>query len=190
MQTQPPSCCFPMPCLFLPRHKQLTWLKSKPLFPFLPAWRHCCHCCHCSHHLHCCHCPPTPSDRPVRLWDEDLVLSEAQEVLLWHEALPGQLLEGEGLLERRLLEYCCLGDFATAVACLLSTPPESSVRCVWGGGRGQVSRRVSLLVCTGGSPLRLTLTPSCCKARTLPTAKGCHSLAGGQPKRWRLQGND
>jgi hypothetical protein len=49
-------------------------------------------------------------------------------VLLWHEALPGQLLEGEGQLERRLLEYCCLGDFATAVAFLLSTPPESSVR--------------------------------------------------------------
>lgn len=70
------------------------------------------------------------SGRPVRLWDEDLVLSEAQEVLLWHEALPGQLLEGEGLLERRLLEYCCLGDFATAVAFLLSTPPEDSVRWV------------------------------------------------------------
>jgi hypothetical protein len=64
----------------------------------------------------------------VRLWDEELVLSEAQEVLMWHEALPGQLLEGEGLLERRLMEYCCLGDFATAVAFLLSTPPESSVR--------------------------------------------------------------
>jgi hypothetical protein len=66
------------------------------------------------------------------LWDEASVLSEAAEVLAWHEALPlgQQLLEGgEGQqLERRLLEYCCLGDYATAVAYLLSTPPESSMR--------------------------------------------------------------
>lgn len=74
--------------------------------------------------------PTTPAGRPVCLWDEALVLSEAAEVLAWHEALPpGQLLEGKGQqLERRLLEYCCLGDYATAVAYLLSTPPESSVR--------------------------------------------------------------
>ncbi len=90
-------------------------------------------CCHCRHATIAAISAVTAllplSGRPVRLWDEDLVLSEAQEVLLWHEALPGQLLEGEGLLERRLLEYCCLGDFATAVAFLLSTPPEDSVRC-------------------------------------------------------------
>jgi hypothetical protein len=63
----------------------------------------------------------------VRLWDEALVLSDAQERLLWHEALPASLFEGEGLLQRRLLEYCALGDFATAVAFLLSTPPEATV---------------------------------------------------------------
>jgi hypothetical protein len=64
----------------------------------------------------------------VLLWDEELVLSDAQERLLWHEALPGQLFDAEGLLERRLLEYVVLGDFSTAVAFLLSTAPESSVR--------------------------------------------------------------
>jgi hypothetical protein len=75
----------------------------------------------------------------VLLWDEELELSDAQERLLWHEALPGQLFDGEGLLERRLLEYVVLGDFSTAVAFLLSTAPENSVRwavdwpCVAGG---------------------------------------------------------
>jgi hypothetical protein len=64
----------------------------------------------------------------VLLWDEELVQSDAQERLLWHEALPGQLFDGEGLLERRLLEYVVLGDFSTAVAFLLSTAPENSVR--------------------------------------------------------------
>lgn len=32
--------------------------------------------------------------RPVRLWDDELVLSDAQERLLWHEALPGQVMRG------------------------------------------------------------------------------------------------
>jgi hypothetical protein len=68
--------------------------------------------------------------RPVLLWDDELVLSDAQERLLWHEALPGQLFDAEGLVERRLLEYVVLGDFSTAVAFLLSTAPESSVRYV------------------------------------------------------------
>eukprot|EP00878_Enallax_costatus_P014287 GHUV01014945.1.p1 GENE.GHUV01014945.1~~GHUV01014945.1.p1 ORF type:complete len:500 (+),score=179.13 GHUV01014945.1:122-1621(+) len=65
--------------------------------------------------------------RAVCLWDEELVLSAAQEKLLWHEALSGQVFESESVLERRLLEYVVLGDYATAVAFLLSTPPESSV---------------------------------------------------------------
>jgi hypothetical protein len=66
----------------------------------------------------------------VRLWDEELVLSDAQERLLWSEAPPGQVFDGQGGDEgrqRRLLAYCALGDFATAVAFLLSTPPEGSV---------------------------------------------------------------
>lgn len=41
-----------------------------------------------------------------------------------------QVFEAESMLEHRLLQYVVLGDFATAVAFLLSMPPESSVR--WG----------------------------------------------------------
>ncbi len=68
------------------------------------------------------------AERPALLWDDELVLSEAQERLLWHEALPAHLQEAEGLVEQRLLEYVVLGDFATAVAFLLSTTPVNSVR--------------------------------------------------------------
>jgi len=81
----------------------------------------------------------------VLLWDEGLVLAEAQELLLWHEAAGvttsqqqqqqqrgGVVVDGveggDDQLERRLLEYCVLGENDTAVAFLLSTTPDSSVR--------------------------------------------------------------
>lgn len=57
-----------------------------------------------------------------------------------------QVFESEGMLEHRLLEYVVLGDFATAVAFLLSAPPESSVR--WGGLRGSWQHKAVVYVLT------------------------------------------
>ena len=75
---------------------------------------------------------------------------------MWHEAMSRAVFSSELLQERRMLEYCVLGDFQTAVAFLLASSPERSARyyrdavftmalaaaaqvCVrvWGGGMWQ-----------------------------------------------------
>eukprot|EP00775_Hariotina_reticulata_P009224 gene9224-9389_t len=81
-------------------------------------------------HVRCTSTGP-PADKSsgpaVLLWDEKLVLADAQERLRWHEALSSQLFEAEDLLEMRLLEYVAAGDFAAAVTFLLGIPPERTV---------------------------------------------------------------
>ncbi|GLI63490.1 hypothetical protein VaNZ11_006472, partial [Volvox africanus] len=65
----------------------------------------------------------------VLLWDERLVLAEAQERIKWREAHSGAVLDmGPEQQERRLLEYMSVGDLQTAVAFLLASSPENSAR--------------------------------------------------------------
>ncbi|GIL67204.1 hypothetical protein Vafri_20629, partial [Volvox africanus] len=65
----------------------------------------------------------------VLLWDERLVLAEAQERIKWREAHSGAVLDmGLEQQERRLLEYMSVGDLQTAVAFLLASSPENSAR--------------------------------------------------------------
>ncbi|GBF90134.1 hypothetical protein Rsub_03267 [Raphidocelis subcapitata] len=64
--------------------------------------------------------------RAVRLWDDELAVADAQERCLWHEAMPRAIFDSPPMQERRVLEYVSLGDAHTAVALLLSSPPERS----------------------------------------------------------------
>eukprot|EP00879_Flechtneria_rotunda_P026082 GHRR01027763.1.p1 GENE.GHRR01027763.1~~GHRR01027763.1.p1 ORF type:complete len:766 (+),score=299.10 GHRR01027763.1:72-2300(+) len=68
------------------------------------------------------------SGEAVPLWDEQMVLADAQERALWSETLSRQLSETEQQLTKRLLQYLTVGDFAAAVAFLLGIPPEQDVK--------------------------------------------------------------